>query len=205
MRPEFVAYRILYQTVHGDRVGLLQSLYKLSNDSSCHPSVKHALRVRRALASQNYALFFHLYDSAPGLGRALMDLVVPKIRFLALTQFVQAFKPTISVSFVCTVLGFHRRAPASAEAVLAGGQDEVISPGCSSAEFEGMFRGEDSMDTATQECTEWLVECKAVLVDNDLLVDCKASNGSQLQLPEEKDAVAHGDANLDIGDFLHDS
>jgi len=204
MKPEFVAYRILYQTVHGDRVGLLQSLSKLSGDSSNHPSIQHALRVRRALASQNYALFFNLYESAPGLGRALMDLVVPKIRFLALTQFVQAFKPTLSVSFVCTVLGFHRSAQTPAQVPVSGERGEACIPaGCSCAEFEGMFRGEDSMDTATQECVEWLAECKAVLIDSDLLIDCKASNSSQLQLPEEKDAVAHGDANLDIGDFLH--
>jgi hypothetical protein len=49
----------------------------------------------------------------------------------------------------------------------------------------------------------WLAECGAAVtgVGGDAAVDCKASAG-QLRVPEEKDAVAHGDANLDIGDFL---
>ena len=52
-------------------------------------------------------------------------------------------------------------------------------------------------------CVAWLAECGAVVTGQgaDAAVDCKASTG-QLQMPPEKEKVAHGDANLDIGDFL---
>eukprot|EP00889_Picochlorum_renovo_P007367 jgi/Picre1/34397/NNA_001866.t1 len=216
-QSEFIAYRILYQTVHaskGELVGLLNTLQEVGStpNMSNHPNIKHALRVRRALVSQNYALFFKLYESAPALGRALMDLVVPKLRFLALTQFVSAFKPSLSLSFISSVLGFQRpdvnntllqKYSSKAEKKVSG--SSTVLPGCSRAEFEGKHRGEDSIDDALAECIAWLRECKAVLLDESLgssgVVDCKAS-ANKIELPEEKDAVAHGDANLDIGDFL---
>lgn len=215
-QSEFIAYRILYQTVHaskGELVGLLNTLQEVGStpNMSNHPNIKHALRVRRALVSQNYALFFKLYESSPALGRALMDLVIPKLRFLALTQFVSAFKPSLSLSFISSVLGFQRpdvnntlsQKYASKTENKGSGSSTVLS-GCSRAEFEGKHRGEDSIDDAMVECIAWLRECKAVLlVDNSGQsgVDCKAST-NKIELPEEKDAVAHGDANLDIGDFL---
>ena len=56
------------------------------------------------------------------------------------------------------------------------------------------------------ECLAWLAECGAVVVAGSGAgagdqLDCKASAG-QLKLPEDKTAVAHGDANLAIDDFL---
>ena len=55
---------------------------------------------------------------------------------------------------------------------------------------------------ALEDCLSWLDECGAVMTGADdaaeLAVDCKASSGV-LQMPADKEAVAHGDANLAIG------
>lgn len=90
-KAEFIAYRILYQSVFwflnrnkGEIVvGLLESLGDAEGVAD-NDNVSHALQVRRALVSSNYSAFFRLYDAAPALGRALMDLAVPKLRFACL-------------------------------------------------------------------------------------------------------------------------
>ena len=90
-KAEFIAYRILYQSVFwflnknkGEiAVGLLESLGDAEGVTD-NDNVSHALQVRQALVSSNYSAFFRLYDAAPALGRALMDLAVPKLRFACL-------------------------------------------------------------------------------------------------------------------------
>ncbi len=76
----------------------------------------HALSVRAALASADYKAFFRLYAAAPALGRALMDIYVPKLRFDALTVVVKAFKPSVPVPFLASMLGFVARAAPAAHA-----------------------------------------------------------------------------------------
>jgi hypothetical protein len=53
------------------------------------------------------------------------------------------------------------------------------------------------------ECTEWLRDHGAVVSDDKGVpsVDCKES-GPNLFVPEDKNAVAHGDQTLDIADFM---
>jgi hypothetical protein len=70
--------------------------------------VAHALAVRSALAAADYPGFFRLYASAPaaGLGRALMDLAVPALRYDALKVLTKAFLPTLPVPFLAALLGF---------------------------------------------------------------------------------------------------
>lgn len=203
---EFLACRLLYQTVHarhGEQLGLLHTLRKVGPKEAAVPEVAHALKVRSAVAADDYALFFRLYATAPKLGRALMDLAVPRQRFAALNAFVKAFKPSVPVDFLATLLGFV--APEDAEHKSGkekGSGMTVPLPGCANCVFEGSYAAKD-LATGRQECLEWLEECGAVITASgeDAAVDCKASTG-QLRMPEEKEKVAHGDANLDIGDFL---
>ena len=56
------------------------------------------------------------------------------------------------------------------------------------------------------DCLAWLEECGAAVTGaaagpTEAALDCKESAG-QLKMPEEKKKVAHGDANLQIEDFL---
>lgn len=112
----------------------------------------HALSVRAALASADYQAFFRLYAPAPALGRALMDIYVPKLRFDALTVVVKAFKPAVPVPFLASMLGFvapavHARhagqATPAAPAALAsaGGSPAAGGGGASPAAAAG---GEDA-------------------------------------------------------------
>jgi len=210
---EFLAYRILYQAVHakhGETLALLKTIRRIGAPEMAALEVQHALKVRSALSHDDYPGFFRLYGSAPALGRALMDLAVPRFRFAALSAFVKAFKPTLPVDYVARVLGFVSTAAEKG----AEGSDRCLVketvaktvqplPGCRAVVFEGSYAGTSDAESGREECIAWLSECKAVVIGigSEAAIDCKASAG-QLKVPEEKDAVAHGDINLDIGDFL---
>ena len=56
----------------------------LTNEEREAECVKHALQVRKALASGNYGRFFKLYLIAPNMGVHLMDVFVEKHRIICL-------------------------------------------------------------------------------------------------------------------------
>jgi hypothetical protein len=74
-------------------------------------------------------------------------------------------------------------------------------PGLSAPTFAGRHAADAK--AGLDACLAWLEECGAVVAGAgaDAVVDCKASAG-RLRMPEERGAVAHGDANLALGDFL---
>ena len=77
-----------------------------------------------------------LYSNAPNMGRALLDVLFPKLRFGALRSLVQAFKPTLPVAFLARQLGFlaaegHKQVPASPS--IAG----LALPGCTQEVYPG--------------------------------------------------------------------
>ena len=212
-KAEFLASRLLYQTVHarhGEHLALMNTLRQLQGQEqraeAAQPEVVHALQVRAAVAAEEYALFFRLYATAPKLGRALMDLAVPRLRFAALNACVKAFKPSFPVEYVARLLGFVSSNNNNNNDDSKGGDGEKPLSGCVSAYFEGAHAAKGD-DVGREECVQWLSECGAVVVSSQtengdgLVVDCKASTG-KLTMPPEKEKVAHGDANLDIGDFL---
>jgi hypothetical protein len=236
---EFLAYRILYQTVHAKQGEGLQLLNTLKREVSQYdaslPEVAHALQVRSAMVSGDYVGFFKLYRTAPHLGRALMDMAVPKFRFSALSRMVAAFKPSVPVSFIASVLGFvcRRKEEAYNSSNISKGTGITISlkkkgegvnkstsstlmgnnnnnsnnkllPGCARGVYIGQHAPNEDRQAGLAACEEWLRECGAVVVSGGGemgVLDCKQSTG-QLKIPENKEAVAHGDANLAIEDFL---
>jgi hypothetical protein len=232
---EFLAYRILYQTVHakqGEGLQLLNTLKKeVSQNDASLPEVAHALQVRSAMVSGDYVGFFKLYGTAPHLGRALMDMAVPKFRFSALSRMVAAFKPSVPVSFVASVLGFVCRRKEEAynysninkgtgitislkkkgqginnttSSTFMGNNNKSLA-GCATGVYIGQHAPNEDRQAGLAACEEWLRECGAVVVSGGGgemgVLDCKQSTG-QLKIPENKEAVAHGDANLAIEDFL---
>lgn len=127
-RSEFLSYRILYQAIHarhGEILQLLNTLKKVNQEEAAQPRVAHALAVRAALAAADYPRFFCLYHIAPGLGRALMDIYVPKLRFEALQTICKAFKPTVPLPFLAAVLGFVATAAAGTAAPATAGTTEA--------------------------------------------------------------------------------
>lgn len=84
------------------------------------------MKVREAVCTNNYVAFFKLYASAPNMGRALMDMAAPTIRWEALNTLVRALKFNAALPFVAGSLGFATRPPLpSAPAV-----DSQTDAGC---------------------------------------------------------------------------
>ena len=200
---EFLAYRILYQAAHaaasaGERVALLRTLASAAAHAA-HPAVAHALAARAAIARRDAVAFFDLYRAAPRLGRALMDIAAPRLRFETLTALVRALRPALPVALAARVLGFGPAALHGGE----GGDDAPPLPGCSASTFPGACVPAAAAVAAAAAATAWLTAHGAVIKgDGDgAAVDCKAS-APRLAVPDDAGAVAHGDANLAIDDFL---
>ncbi len=56
-----------------------------------------ALQVREAVFCCDYQKLFSLYEAAPNMGRALMDISYDKFRHAALTMAVRVYKPHVQV------------------------------------------------------------------------------------------------------------
>ncbi|KAJ6432756.1 hypothetical protein OIU84_019904 [Salix udensis] len=176
---EFAAYNLLCVILHSNNNrDLVSSMSRLNEGTKKDKAVKHALAVRAAVTSGNYVMFFRLYKEAPNLNTCLMDLYVEKMRYRAVTCMSRSYRPTIPVSYIAQVLGFSST---------SDGNDE-----------------KDSDGSGLEECVEWMKAHGACLTtDNsgEMQLDTKASSSS-LYMPEPEDAVAHGDANLAVNDFL---
>lgn len=215
-RAEFLAYRILYQAAHARQgeggPALLRTLRALRADpaAAAHPAVRHALAAQRALAARDCARFARLRACAPRLSAALMDLALPALRFEALGAAVKAFRPGIAVPDLARALGFvaSEAAPPAASPRAALEADERARaeplPGCSKVRYEGEGAPAGDEASGTRACLLWLEECQALVTrapGEPPTLNCKDSLG-RLVPPAPKEVVAHGDANLDIGDFL---
>lgn len=180
---EFVAYRVLYQSIlrSKESASLLATLEQLSPQVCAHPAVAHALKVRQALVFSRFTAFFHLYASAPNLGRALMDMCFSRVRFAALETVVDAFKNTkVKVLYVATVLGFLVKLQAQGDgqeqqSTQAMHDLEVHSqeaeqngalrlPGCAKPTYMGKHPAEVDGERAAQAAVQWLRSCNANVV-----------------------------------------
>lgn len=74
-----------------------------------HPSIAHALHVRRALLQENYHRFFTLCKHTPALGNCILDLMAVSYRFKTLRIMFKAYKPSVEESFVIQELGFENK------------------------------------------------------------------------------------------------
>lgn len=106
---EFAAYRIFYQVYirfkysspSSEMTSLLQSL---TPDQRGSKVVKHALRVRSAIETSNYAAFFQLYEAVENMGVYLLDLLVDYVRHEALKVVCRAYRPRIPLTYVMKLL-----------------------------------------------------------------------------------------------------
>ncbi|CAD7697191.1 unnamed protein product [Ostreobium quekettii] len=204
--PEFLAYRILYQAVHsalGESRGLRNTLQHMTEQEANDIVVGHALKVMEALQLDDFWSFFELYTKAPNLGRALMDHVLRFKRFGFIKMLAAAFRPSVSVGFLAEALCFY-----SAAAPGSSSEDGKIPPGCSLVYFPGKAGTKTDVEEGSALCIEWLEKHGAVLEQktgsaraSEVVVNTKLSL-SKLYLPEDEEAVAHGDANLGLSDFL---
>ncbi|KXZ54117.1 hypothetical protein GPECTOR_5g219 [Gonium pectorale] len=207
---EFTAYRLLYETMHcataqgrggGMARSLLHTMRNVPRELMGTLEVRHALQVREAVMTHNYAGFFRLYASAPNLGRAIMDLVAEQMRFAGVNAFVKACDLPMPVAALAQLLGFAPR-PVGEKAESEEPRGQPL-PGCMRAHLRGDSAAAASEEEGVEECAAWLREHGAVVTDkgSELLLDTKASRG-KLFVPEVTAKVAHGDENLSVTDFL---
>lgn len=69
-------------------------------------AVTHALQVRAAVSSNNYAQFFTLYRNTPNMGTYILDMMVDSMRLRAIQRMCKAFNPSIAVQTVMELLAF---------------------------------------------------------------------------------------------------
>ena len=110
------------------------------------PAVGHALRVRKAAGLGEASGLCSLYGSAPNLGRALLDLVMPRARFRALQELAKACAPGLPVGHLAALLQFAPQGgpPAAGEAPGRPGKGRPRAgpgtlPGCTARVFGGKF------------------------------------------------------------------
>lgn len=127
--------------------------------------------------TNNYAAFFAAYASAPHLGRAILDSIVPRVRWAALNTFVRAFKTNVPLSCMAMLLGFAPLPAAKTETVgpgsssiggldksSAGSADSMPLPGCRLGKYNGDAALECDDTAAVDACTTWLQEHGAVVI-----------------------------------------
>ena len=115
---EFRAYSLLYDVVQNASIDL--KLHVASEKSSIGTtnetnavaitqgtSVRHALKVVKAVLHDDYLAFFRLYESAPHLSAYLMDYLVRRVRNVAYARIIAAYRPTFSTERFREVLAFH--------------------------------------------------------------------------------------------------
>ena len=97
---EFLAYRILYSVFTRNTADLARNMASVSSQSSGHPAVSHALKLKKAWLLGNYHLFFKLYPSAPHMGTFLLDKFVTRERVSAFKTMMKAYVVFVLVPFV---------------------------------------------------------------------------------------------------------
>ncbi len=125
---EFYAYGLLFNLVQnswGELTRLLSThqtkdcdrptsdvASEISSDSSEIPacfrgaSVRHALKVVKAVMHDDYQAFFRLYESAPHLSAYLMDFLVRRVRKNAYHRIIASYRPSLSVEHFREALSF---------------------------------------------------------------------------------------------------
>jgi hypothetical protein len=158
---------------HHEYIMLTVLLYYLQ--MAQQPAVAHALQVREAVCMDDYAAFFKMYGTAPGMGRALLDMFVSVVRWRALAALVRVFKPSLGVDFVARLLGFAARkggggaVDADAEPQGEAAALEVL-PGCSAAVFLGKYPAAVRLLSCLPATSGSQICCTEVFLRHDVFV-----------------------------------
>ena len=81
-------------------------MLNLTKEQREDEAISHALKVRVAVADNDYHAFFRLQESCPNLGAYLMDMMIGTIRAIGLQCMIKAYRPSLSVEFILIELGF---------------------------------------------------------------------------------------------------
>eukprot|EP00551_Chaetoceros_affinis_P008835 CAMPEP_0203666378 /NCGR_PEP_ID=MMETSP0090-20130426/3427_1 /ASSEMBLY_ACC=CAM_ASM_001088 /TAXON_ID=426623 /ORGANISM="Chaetoceros affinis, Strain CCMP159" /LENGTH=946 /DNA_ID=CAMNT_0050530239 /DNA_START=153 /DNA_END=2993 /DNA_ORIENTATION=+ len=145
---EFIAYRIIYyifltgnKKYDGGSSDLFKIMLSLSPEQRLDPCIAHALKVRVAVADNDYHAFFRLQDTCPNIGAYLMDTMIGQIRATGLQCMMKAYRPSLSVKFILNELGFNINGELDAD----GGLLWLKNCGCKLNGDESMVLTKDTM------------------------------------------------------------
>lgn len=109
---EFLAYRIIYTILQGikyDMENLLIDVYKIDRKTkiiSKNLEISHALKMMKAVNTNNYFEFFKLYKIAPNMGSYLIEPFLPRLRIKALLVGASGYFTEANVAFFWDKLAF---------------------------------------------------------------------------------------------------
>ncbi len=147
---EFIAYRIIYyvfltgnKKYDGGSSDLFKIMLGLSKEQRKDPCIDHALKVRIAVADNDYHSFFRLQDHCPNSGAYLMDMMIGQIRAIGLQCMMKSYRPTLPVAFILEELGFAFNGNLDVEE----GTSWLKSCGCKLNEDDSLVNTKDSVLT----------------------------------------------------------
>lgn len=196
---EFLAYRCLYlaYTAQGDSHDARQLLMDMSEEERAHPWVAHAVRVRAAVACENWGRFFKLYRLTPTIppsdgspsrlthGQHILSLVLHKRRTectMALVAAMGPVKPGIPLSWLQGVLAFD---VAGSGGQLSSCAEWCAGVGCVLADKEGVLYIDPKASKVvhtreqTMEEREFAQAGLKLLAPAQLLADAMAGSGME--------------------------
>jgi SAC3 family protein LENG8/THP3 len=113
---EFTAYRLLYclfvqeqsKRPEMSRIEMSYILKHLTPVQKTNRMIAHALQVRQVVVMNYYPDFVKLHRMAPGMSGYIMDAMCAGVRLRALRAICSAYRPNLSVDYLCHVLGLKR-------------------------------------------------------------------------------------------------
>jgi SAC3 family protein LENG8/THP3 len=103
---EFAAYRLLLSLSQPGSETFCAELRDMEASCRRHEFVRHAVAVSAALRSGNAAAFMRLYRDAPRMAPYLMDGLVSRMRSVALSAALVAYRPGIDAAWLQNLLLF---------------------------------------------------------------------------------------------------
>jgi cyclopropane fatty-acyl-phospholipid synthase-like methyltransferase len=101
-----MAYRVLYHMLTNETADFIEVFKKITADMMSDPAIVHSMKLREAWSSDNYSKFFRLYKVTPNCGRHLVELFIDRERKSALRIMTKAYRPTLCVNYISSVLSF---------------------------------------------------------------------------------------------------
>lgn len=134
---------------------MVKLMFGLTPENEKSEPISHALKVRSAVYTGNFDLFFKLYNNSPNMGKNLLSHMADRQRVNAVSLICKSFRPSIPLHYLAKHLGFVSRCDDTSD-----------------------------VENGEKECFEWLESKDVVFVKNDayenqciknLLIDTKLS------------------------------
>jgi len=105
---EFTSYQILNAIQTKNNLSLTAILVTITEEMKNDEHIKHALKVREAVALDDYYNFFKLYSRAPAMSSYLLDKMADSMRLVAIKRIYKSIRPSVDVSWLSKQIGYYQ-------------------------------------------------------------------------------------------------